>query len=258
MATFDMRVREYMKAPVLSVTPDTRLTAVQAMLVEGEISCLPVLDGTRPVGVISRTDLLRTGRGSSGDRYDRLVSLPDTDVARVMTPGVLTVSADDTVSFAASLMVTRGMHRVFVQDGETLVGVFSTRDVTEAIRDRRVEVALSMCMSTPLFTVDVDETIEVATERLARARVSGVVVLDAGWPVGLFTQVDALRYRAWEPDTPVDEVMNTALLCLPCDTRLHRVASQVLAMRVRRVIAVEARAASGILTGLDFARAAAL
>jgi hypothetical protein len=50
--------------------------------------------------------------------------------------------------------------------------------------------------------------------------------------------------------------MDAAMLALEVDTPLHRAAAQAEAMRVRRIIAVKGRRLEGILTGLDFARAA--
>jgi hypothetical protein len=47
------------------------------------------------------------------------------------------------------------------------------------------------------------------------------------------------------------------MLALETTTPLHRAAAQAAALRVRRVIAVKNRRIEGILTGLDFARAAA-
>jgi hypothetical protein len=46
------------------------------------------------------------------------------------------------------------------------------------------------------------------------------------------------------------------MLCLDQDTPLHRAAAQAASMDVRRVIAVRDRRLRGILTGIDFARAA--
>ena len=50
--------------------------------------------------------------------------------------------------------------------------------------------------------------------------------------------------------------MNPAMLSLEADTPLHRAAAQAEALRVRRVIVVNNRQIEGILTGVDFARAA--
>ena len=85
----------------------------------------------------------------------------------------------------------------------------------------------------------------------------GVVVLEEEWPVGVFTQSEALAAAHLDPSTPVEEVMSCALLCLPIGMPIHRAAAFAVETRARRVLAVEARDLRGILSGLDMARVVA-
>jgi len=55
----DVAVREYMTREFSIVSPDTPFTQVQALIVEHNQRFLPVMDGARLVGVITRGDLLR-------------------------------------------------------------------------------------------------------------------------------------------------------------------------------------------------------
>ena len=84
----------------------------------------------------------------------------------------------------------------------------------------------------------------------------GIVVTENNWPVGVFTQVESLLAASLPRDTPVEEVLSPAMLCMGADTPLHRAAAQAAATRARRVIVTEGRDMVGIITGLDFARAA--
>jgi CBS domain-containing protein len=52
-------------------------------------------------------------------------------------------------------------------------------------------------------------------------------------------------------------VLSPALLCLDVSTPLFRAARQAEVMDVRRIVAVENRQLRGVLTALDFVRAAA-
>ena len=51
--------------------------------------------------------------------------------------------------------------------------------------------------------------------------------------------------------------MSPSILLLDGQTPIHRAAAQARATRVRRVVALENGRPRGILTGLDFAKAAA-
>jgi CBS domain-containing protein len=113
-------------------------------------------------------------------------------------------------------------------------------------------------MSSPAFTVRASEPISLATDRLEKAHISGLIVVDGEWPVGFFSQREALAARDLPRSTPVEEGMTSAMLALEADTPLHRAAAQAAELRVRRVIAVRSRNIEGILSGLDFARSAAI
>jgi predicted transcriptional regulator len=253
-----MPVQLYMSSPVHTVGPDDNLNHVQKRLDELRISSLAVVDeNDKLIGVISRTDLIRVGRRQAGSRGKAaLLTLPNKAVSRRMTDEVVTVGPDDPVSLAAKHMVDGRLHRVYVEASRKLVGVLSTNDVMLAIRDKRVNKPISDWMSSPVFTVRAQEPVSLATERLEKARVQGLVVVDEGWPIGVFTQREALEARHRPRRTPVEEVMNPAMLSLEAETPLHRAAAQAEALRVRRVIVTSNRRIEGILTGVDFARAA--
>lgn len=259
MGHFAMSVETYMSAPVFTITPDAKLEDAQYRLIAHKISSLAVVDSDeRLVGVISRTDLLRIGRRDAGAaRKAALLTLPTKTVQEVMTTDPRTVSKTAALSAAATEMVTHRIHRLFVVEGDKLVGVISTRDIMLAIRDVRLKRSISDFMSSPVFTVRGEEPLSLATDRLAKAHVSGLVVVENDWPLGIFTQVEALEAKHLPRETPMEEIASYAMLNLEQETDMHRAAAQAAALGVRRVICVKDRKVTGILTGIDFARAAA-
>ena len=54
-----VRVKEIMTDPVVTVAPDTAVGEAAALMLNRGIGCLPVLDGTQLVGIVTKTDLLR-------------------------------------------------------------------------------------------------------------------------------------------------------------------------------------------------------
>ncbi len=257
---FDAPVSQYMSSPVRSITADAPLNDAHTVLREHAISSLAVLDESgRMVGVVSRTDLLRVGRMLE-TRVCRapLLALPEGPVRDVMHASVVRVSPQATVAAAARTLVAQKIHRVFVTEGDVLAGVISTTDVLRAIRDSRRSTPISEYMSAPVMTVRASDTLARATDRLVEGALHGVVVVDEeDWPVGLFTQSEALQCRALSAALPVDEQANPSLLCMDVKTPVHRAAARAAETRARRVIAVEGRRIWGILTGIDFARVAA-
>ena len=54
-----VRVKEMMTYPVVTVTPDTSVSEAADLMVHKGIGCLPVVEGTQLVGLVTKTDLLR-------------------------------------------------------------------------------------------------------------------------------------------------------------------------------------------------------
>jgi predicted transcriptional regulator len=252
-----MPVEMYMSTPVHRVDCETPLPVVNAMLGAHQVSSVAVVDARGAlVGVVSRTDLIQVGRSGAGRRpRSAVLTLPDRPAESVMSTHVATVAPDDSVRAAAALMLERRVHRVFVVDAGEIVGVLSTKDVMVAVSHEKVRLPIERFMSAPVFTIRASEPIALGIERLERAHVSGVVVVDDGWPVGVFTQAESIASADMPRNTPIEEVMCPAMLCMNVDTQVHRAAAQAAATRARRVIATAEQGMKGILTGLDFARA---
>lgn len=253
-----MPVATYMTKPVRSVTPDTPIEQVYRLLSDNGISCVPVVEsGGHAAGVISRTDLLKLGRLSMGPlgRIQAL-SWPAATAAEKMHAGVVTVASDAPVATAARLMAKQRIHRVFVTDGDGLCGVLSTKELLTAIHDKRVATPIGELMSKPAFTIPVTTELSRAMDRLWSAHVSGLCVVDDDErPLGLFTQVEALLARDFPPETPLEDVMSYAMLCLHASTPLYRAAAHASATRARRILVTEDHRVVGVMTGIDFARA---
>ena len=54
-----VRVKEVMTYPVVTIPPDMSVGEAADLMVHEGIGCLPVVEGARLVGVVTKTDLLR-------------------------------------------------------------------------------------------------------------------------------------------------------------------------------------------------------
>ncbi len=81
---------------------------------------------------------------------------------------------------------------------------------------------------------------------------------DAAIPVAadILPLANAMPHFAMPLSLYMSQPITTAMLCIDVRTPLYRAAGQALATRARRVLAVKDRKVQGILTGIDFARAA--
>ncbi|MEZ4398525.1 MAG: CBS domain-containing protein [Kofleriaceae bacterium] len=225
---------------------NTPLTEVTHQLASRRISAVPVLDARGSiVGVVSRSDLLHHRRVHP--------HAADTTCGAIMTQGPIVVEATAPLREAARLMIEHRIHRVFVVTEGRLEGVLSTTDLTRAVEDAKVDGAINTVMSTPVATIRVDQGLALAIEWLDRAHISGLIVTENDWPVGVFTQEEALAARDLPPTTQVGDLLDPSLICLPFETSLHRAAAQCARMDVRRIVVSKQRDFVGVVSGLDFA-----
>lgn len=261
MTWFATPVREYASKRLISVAEGATLREVEHVLDKHDVSAVAVVDGAGDtVGVVSMTDLLRAGMQGATPGAPVRVADGDPRTAReVMVAPVVAVEDDAPVRYAAALMVGHHIHRVFVRRGGRIDAVISTRDVAQAVVFHHVDTPIERFMNRDVESIEIGDPISMALDRLREKDVRGLVVLDGAMPVGVFTQTEALKARALPHDllaTPVEQVMSYETICLDVKTPIYRAAGHLLALRVRRILAVEDRRLVGILTGWDVARVA--
>ncbi|HSO35781.1 MAG TPA: CBS domain-containing protein [Labilithrix sp.] len=252
-------VRDYASKTLISVRPETALADVHALLLQHDISAVPVVDAHGELnGILSTTDLVREARLEVAAAGELARITPPPRTARdLMRRDVITVDEDAPLAAAAAEMTKHRIHRVVVTRGGVAVSVLGTRDAMRAILEKRIDLPLARVMSTPVETIDEVDSLRMAIQRLAEVNVHGLVVVDGTWPIGVFTHAEAMKAHGLPPgslDAPVERVMSYETICLDVDTPLYRVAGHLLQMRVRRILAVHGRELRGIVSGLDLVR----
>jgi CBS domain-containing protein len=102
------------------------LHAAQA-LVEHNIGSLMVLEGDRPIGILTERDILRVAAGSP----ERIGSMR---VGEVMTRDLITAALDDGIPEMMDLMTARRVRHLPVLAEDRLAGIISIGDLVNACR----------------------------------------------------------------------------------------------------------------------------
>jgi CBS-domain-containing membrane protein len=116
-------VASIMTRSVICVTSTWTLLELTALLADGDIGGVPVVDdGWRAIGIVSKSDVVRY--------LSEHGTVEDATVADCMLPLAMTVGPTTPVSRVAALMAWEGIHRLPVcgPAGE-IVGIVSTLDV---------------------------------------------------------------------------------------------------------------------------------
>jgi len=119
----DIFAGRLMSSPVESVSPETPIEGAARTMLDHDIGSLVVVDGTDLVGILTTTDYVRVAADSA--------ETATATVADYMSTGVVTVSANDSVSEVAETMVDNGFHHLPVVDDEAgVIGMLTTADLT--------------------------------------------------------------------------------------------------------------------------------
>jgi len=148
-----MEAREVMTAPAVTVEPDSPFEEIVRVLIECDVSGLPVVDrrGTL-VGIVTEADLVR--KDADPGRRPRLLRVVAGLLApgpsrrlrsegmparALMTPFPMTARPDEPVDRLALRMLEHGINRLPVVDHGRVVGIITRHDLMRAF-DRRAEL----------------------------------------------------------------------------------------------------------------------
>jgi CBS domain-containing protein len=119
-------VRDIMSKDVRVVRPDTSVKEVVATMNKFDIGSIVVVQGDRPVGIITERDILR-----------RLVEpclAPETLTARqIMTSPVLSISETANIEETAKLMARKRVKKLPVINNGKLVGMITYTDIVAKV-----------------------------------------------------------------------------------------------------------------------------
>ncbi|PKL60430.1 MAG: histidine kinase [Methanomicrobiales archaeon HGW-Methanomicrobiales-4] len=156
-----MLVQEAMTPdPVICNVKDT-VSSVGVLMRTKRIGGLPVMDGERLAGMITETDLLKLlmTKGPSDDLWlpspfeiielpirefinwertkEALTDIGSRYVSSVMSTPVITITPDEDIEAAASLMLQKKVDRLAVVDNGKLTGIITREDIVWAISGKK-------------------------------------------------------------------------------------------------------------------------
>jgi CBS domain-containing protein len=172
-----MRTRDIMTSPVVTVTPDTSLKDVAALLVERAINAVPVVDaGDRLCGIVSEADLLALEAASAPGAAKGTRGGPPHTAREVMSRSVYTLAEDTDAAAAARMMLRHGLKSVPVVAVDRVVGIVARRDLLRLVARGDADVR-----------ADLESRLKEEIELLQRVRIEvadGVVTVAGAGDLG--------------------------------------------------------------------------
>ncbi|MBC7869612.1 MAG: CBS domain-containing protein [Chitinophagaceae bacterium] len=128
----EIKVKEWMTHPVISVPTDTSVSAAQNLMREMAIRHLPIIDHHRLIGILSLGDLREASPSDAtalsiwelNYLWDQLT------VEKIMTRKVITVQPDDLVTDVLQMMIEHKFGALpVVNKDKILVGILTETDI---------------------------------------------------------------------------------------------------------------------------------
>lgn len=120
---------------VFTASPNELVETVAARLAEKRIGALPIVDGSRVIGIFSERDVIY-GLAAHG------AAMMEKRVSDVMTAPAIVVAPDTPVLSALSLMTRRRIRHLPVVEGDQITGFVSIGDLVK-YRIEKIEAEAS-------------------------------------------------------------------------------------------------------------------
>jgi len=144
--TTDYTVRDFMTANPITMSPSQSTFFAAELMSQHRISRIVVVDQTRPIGIITLTDLAIAssiiaqprlpgeGRQQFSQRVEYVTNVRRLTARNIMTRNPLCVNQNANLASSAKLMARHGISGLpVIDDSEKLVGIITKSDLTRAV-----------------------------------------------------------------------------------------------------------------------------
>ncbi|QFU83114.1 CBS domain-containing protein [Natronorubrum aibiense] len=210
------------------LTPDEDIRKVAQLMIDSDSQLLPVFEGETLVGVVTVDAILEKVKPF----------LDAATVSEAASSDLVSLEPDSTLGDALNVFRENRITHLPVVENETAAGIVSLYDVTELTvraevksqggdaggvdpfggeissstgRSRRggfgaregeparmLDLPVRDIMTTPVRTIQPDETLETTVEEMFTIDASSLIVTPDGTPYGILTKTDVLESLTWE------------------------------------------------------------
>lgn len=131
-----MLVKGWMSSDVISIEEEASMVKASVLMKENNIRRLPVVRNGKLVGLVTDTDFKEASpsKATSLDIYEISYLLSEIKVKELMSKDVIYVKPDETIEFAAVLMLENKISGLpVINDQQNLIGVITETDIFKAL-----------------------------------------------------------------------------------------------------------------------------
>jgi len=116
-------------------------------------------------------------------------------IGDVMTKSVISVDAALTINETAKMMEDAKVGAVIVMENNVPVGIVTDRDFSVKVAAHAYQITepVKQIMSSPLFSINSDESVRIAADLMHERKIRKLPVIDDGNVVGIITATDLVN-----------------------------------------------------------------
>lgn len=124
------KIQDVMNKEFISCGPDDELSKVWHMMVESDISGVPVLENKKVVGIITRMDILRHGSFRLSEESGKGKKI---HIKKVMiSPAIVTTPDEKIVSVSKKMLQNKIIRLPVVDSNKNIIGIVDIEDILNA------------------------------------------------------------------------------------------------------------------------------
>ncbi|WP_228723417.1 CBS domain-containing protein [Desulfosediminicola flagellatus] len=242
-----------MSSPVVTVTPESKVSEAVALLKHHKISSIVVVDRQLPVGIFTERSLLRLAISGSFN--------PNQVISKIITTKPITSHSDISINEAYLLFLQHNIRHLIIVDNQGLLIGIATE--TDLLHNLGLEYFVSFDDIGDVITQDVitlaqHDSLYDAMQLMNNNNISSIVIAKNSKPAGIITERDIVRLIEAETDlytTPLSEVMSRPVQTALSDISVHSAALLIKKIGIRRLVITDNNnQIAGILTETDIVK----
>ena len=190
-------IKAWMSTPVVTVSPETKLTDARELTAEKQIRVLPVVENDKLVGIITKRGLLRLDLSMLGeDSWQIHSNFEEKKVGDSMTLKPLTILPDSTDPKAARVMLENKITALPIVENGKVTGILTNSDVLRflitAYGELKKPILVKNCMTDEVVTVERNTSLLEAHRLMGTKRIRSLPVVEGEKLIGLVTRTDLM------------------------------------------------------------------
>jgi len=249
-------VAQVMTGNPVCVKPGDLVTHARSVMRNHGYRALPVVEGGKLVGLISRGDVMLVTSTKA-----------NLTVAGIMNTILLSVKPEDDVKDAAKVLIKSGIRQLPVVESESVVGIISSMDILKSFLSSGFEpktAKVSDVMTETVISCSPDDDLSVLWSKMMVRGFSGLPVVKEGVVKGMITRTDILKHfsariskESGKPrNVKVGKIMNSPAVTIRPVDKVSKTAHILVEKKIMRMPVVDDKSQLlGILDIEDVIRA---